>query len=51
MQYLLTEWDSQLERLRTWTSVLRIVNRIERALLIEVIEWRSVIRHRKMPSK
>jgi hypothetical protein len=51
MQYLLTEWDSQLERLRTWTSVLRIVNRIERALLIEVIEWRSVIRHRKLPSK
>jgi hypothetical protein len=51
MQYLLTEWDTQLERLRTWFSVLHVANRIERALLIEVIEWRSVIRHRKLPSK
>ena len=51
MHYLLAEWDKQLERLRTWFSVLHIANRIERALLIEVIEWRSVIRHRKLPSK
>jgi hypothetical protein len=51
MQYLLTEWDAQFERLRTWFSVLHVANRIERALLIEVIEWRSVIRHRKLPSK
>jgi hypothetical protein len=51
MHYLLTEWDTQLERVRTWFSVLHVANRIERALLIEVIEWRSVIRHRKLPSK
>jgi len=51
MHYLLTEWDAQLDRLRTWTSVLRVANRIERSLLIEVIEWRSVMRNRKMPSK
>jgi hypothetical protein len=51
MQYLLNEWDAQLERLRTWATVLVIANRVERALLIEVIEWRSVIRHRKLPSK
>jgi hypothetical protein len=51
MYYLLTEWDKQLDRLRTWSSVLHVASRIERALLIEVIEWRSVIRHRKLPSK
>jgi hypothetical protein len=51
MQYLLTEWDAQLEQLRTWATVLQVATRIERALLIEVIEWRSVIRHRKLPSK
>jgi len=31
--------------------VLGVADRIERALLVEVIEWRSVIRHRKLPSK
>jgi hypothetical protein len=51
MHYLLVEWDAQLERLRTWLSVLGVADRIERALLVEVIEWRSVIRHRKLPSK
>jgi hypothetical protein len=51
MHYLLNEWDEQLERLRTWMSVLGVTDRIERALLVEVIEWRSIIRHRKLPSK
>jgi len=38
----LGKWDSQLEASRTWPSVLRVAGRIERALLAELIEWRSL---------
>jgi hypothetical protein len=38
----LGKWDAQLEALRTWPSVLRVARRIERALLAELIEWRSL---------
>jgi hypothetical protein len=47
----LTDWDKQLESLRTWPSVLRVARRIERALLTELIEWRSLIRNHKMARK
>jgi hypothetical protein len=47
----LEEWDAQLEALRTWPSVLRVAGRIERTLLAELIEWRSLIRHPKLPKK
>ncbi|MGO9641196.1 MAG: hypothetical protein ACLP1Y_07830, partial [Candidatus Acidiferrales bacterium] len=47
----LGEWDAQLEALRTWPSVLRVCGRIERALLAELIEWRSLIRNQKMAKK
>jgi hypothetical protein len=51
----LSEWlkssKTQLENLRTWTSILRIAERVERALLVELLEWRSVVQgaatHRK----
>jgi hypothetical protein len=38
----LGKWDAQLEASRTWPSVLRVAGRIERALLAELIEWRSL---------
>ena len=44
----LGKWDAQLEALRTWPSVLRVAGRIERALLAELIEWRSLIRNHKL---
>jgi hypothetical protein len=44
-------WDAQLESLRTWPSVLRVAGRIERALLAELIEWRSLIRNHKHARK
>ena len=44
----LGKWDAQLEALRTWPSVLRVAGRIERALLAELIEWRSLIRNQKL---
>ena len=47
----LGEWDAQLEALRTWPSVLRVAGRIERALLAELIEWRSLIRNPKLARK
>ena len=39
----LRHWDRQLEALHTWTSVLQVVERIERALLVELFEWRSLV--------
>jgi hypothetical protein len=47
----LEKWDAQLVALRTWPSVLRVAGRIERALLTELIEWRSLIRNHKHARK
>ncbi len=48
---MLMQWDKQLELSRTWSTVLRITSVIEKALLAELIEWRSLIRNRKLPQK
>ena len=37
----------RLEQAQTWTSVLRIVKRIERTLLTEVIEWRALFQNQE----
>jgi hypothetical protein len=36
-------WDTQLEALNTWNAVLLVVERIERALIVELFEWRSLV--------
>jgi hypothetical protein len=48
---MLKEWDKQLEFARTWPIVIRIAERVEKALLAEVIEWRSLVMHHKMPRR
>ena len=48
---LLTDWDAQLEALRTWPSVLRVAGSIEKALLVELLEWRSLTRNVKIPGE
>jgi UDP-N-acetylmuramyl pentapeptide synthase len=48
---LLVIWDKQIASARTWPILLRIATRVERALLVEVLEWRSLIRNRKLPRK
>ena len=40
-------WDVQLDALRTWPSVLQVAARVEKALLVELLEWRSLVRNRK----
>jgi hypothetical protein len=47
----LSSWDVELETLQTWRSALRVAARIERALLAELIEWRSTIGNRKLSGK
>ena len=51
LHHLLGEWDAQLDVLRTWPIVLRVAGRVERALLAELIEWRSLIRNQKLAKK
>ena len=51
MHEQLKESDAQLETLRTWPSALRLAGRIERALLAELIEWRSLLRNQKLSRK
>ncbi len=41
--------DVELRAFRTWPLVNRVVNKIERALLVELIEWRSLLQNLKMP--
>ncbi|MGB0081552.1 MAG: hypothetical protein WBP90_08505 [Terracidiphilus sp.] len=43
LSHALARWDTQLEALSTWNSVLRVVERIERALIVELFEWRSLV--------
>jgi hypothetical protein len=44
-------WDQQLEALRTWPSVLKVVIQVEKALMVELLEWRSLARNTKLPRK
>lgn len=48
---MLSEWEKQLNLAQTWPIALRITSLIEKALLAELIEWRSLIRHRQVPQK
>ena len=49
MESRLREWDRQIQAAQTWPVILQIAGMIERALLSEVIEWRSLIRGDKLP--
>jgi hypothetical protein len=48
---MLVQWDKQLELSQTWPIVLRIATTVEKALLAELIEWRSHIRNQKLLQK
>jgi hypothetical protein len=45
----LKDWDAEIAALRTWPTVLKVAARIERALLVELLEWKSLVRNVKMP--
>lgn len=51
LEQWLSNWKPQFEALHTLRSVLEIAARIERALLVELLEWRSLMRHAKLPRK
>jgi hypothetical protein len=51
LHYSLRTWEGELKALRTWSLVVKVVYRIESALLVEVLEWKSLIRNRKIPRK
>jgi hypothetical protein len=48
---MLAEWDKQIAMAQTWSVVMRIAESVEKALLAEVIEWKSLILHHKLPRK
>jgi hypothetical protein len=48
---MLVEWDTQLDLAKTWSTILTIAVAAEKAMLAELIEWRSHIRNRKVPQK
>ena len=50
-QHWLEEWDAEVVKLRTWPTVLKVAVRIERALLVELLEWKSLVRNVKLPRK
>ncbi len=50
-QNWLEQWDAELVNLQTWSTVLKVAVRIERALLVELLEWKSLVRNAKLPRK
>ena len=48
---MLVQWDKQLELSETWPAASRIATTVGKALLAELIEWRSHIWNRKLPQK
>ena len=51
LEQWLRNWEPQFDALRTLNAVLEIATRIERSLLVELLEWRSLMRHAKLPRK
>jgi hypothetical protein len=51
VQDWLEEWDKELEAMRTWPTVLKVAGRIERTLLVELLEWKSLVQNVKLPRK
>jgi len=45
----LASWETELRAFHTWPPVIQVVNKIERALLVELLEWRSLLQNTKMP--
>jgi hypothetical protein len=45
----LAEWERELRAVHTWPPALQVVDRVERALFVELLEWRSLLQNRKMP--
>jgi hypothetical protein len=45
----LADWEIELRAFHTWPPVIEVVSKIERALLVELLEWRSLLRNMKMP--
>ncbi len=45
----LAQWEIELRAFHTWLPVIKVVNKIERALLVELLEWRSLLQNTKMP--
>ncbi|HTX40817.1 MAG TPA: hypothetical protein VMD25_03225 [Acidobacteriaceae bacterium] len=51
LEQWLRNWVSQFGALQTWSSLQRVTARVERALVVELLEWRSLTRHAKLPRK
>ncbi|HEY1502269.1 MAG TPA: hypothetical protein VGF88_22020 [Acidobacteriaceae bacterium] len=51
LQQWLENWSPQFDALNTWGMVLQVATRVERALLVELLEWRSLMQHAKLPGK
>lgn len=47
----LNDWNRQLDGLRTWPSLLKVVVQVEKVLMVELLEWRSLARNTKLPRK
>lgn len=41
MHAALVRWNAQLDALDSWGTVLQVAERVERALMVELLEWRS----------
>ncbi len=45
----LSVWEAELRPLETWRPVMDVVGKVEEALLVELLEWRSLFQNMKLP--
>lgn len=45
----LAAWMIEFRAINTWSPAIKIVSKIERALVVELLEWRSLLQNMKMP--
>jgi hypothetical protein len=45
----LSVWEAELQALQTWRPVMNVVDEVERALLVEVLEWRALFQNMRLP--
>ncbi len=49
LHHALADWEAELRVFRTWPPIIEVVSKIERALLVELLEWRSLLQNTKLP--
>ena len=51
LENMLKVWADTLDTAKSWPSAMRVVGQVERALLSEPLEWKVLMKHKKIGKK